>query len=651
MYLFPYREVKSNARIIIYGAGKVGLDFMRQVTASGYVQLLCMVDQDYRIIRGISDVTVPVIPREEIFQFDGKYDVILIAALRQETAFGLKENLCRLGVSADKIIWPEIMKAEDVSWGKWRLSALRDDVQRRRAMEGFAREGKGKVSYFAYMIAEIRMAEDKDGLLTELFSFVDREECLEYKIIMLRIFVEAGLVNGEWTRKFLAAARQIEPLDSRYLLLSDIAIFPVHFAQCLYREFYLELREAYRELMEAYGLRAPSRELMEAYRLRVPSKRREIVENGKQKAAVLFNWLGGTFSHGDFKRCLIEELAEEGFEVRIFCLDIRLWYSQMCFIEPFDDMSCNVRPSVSYASIHKEMLGDIAQFQYIEGRAVKQRMQESIDKISAWNPDVIIDITDEVAPQSYILNQYFPVYYIPMRGFSSSMFFAKKLVEGKQAADYCNHLYPSLSQDQMSDCFMKIEIPQEKEKRNREEFQWAESDFVIITVGGRLDHELEEDFLRQICCMLRENLDMKWLLVGTSKIPVLKDVCNDLLESGQIRVLGYENDLMGIFGICDVYLNPRRTGGEISQRWAAGRNVPVIADASMWFDAMESLGWENLCWSLGEQIEKILRMKNDRKYYQHVKEQTELAHQQWKTRVRDREVVKAIKEFIGMPEC
>ena len=473
----------------------------------------------------------------------------------------------------------------------------------------------------------------------------------EYKIIMLRIFVEAGLVNGEWTRKFLAAARQIEPLDSRYLLLSDIAIFPVHFAQCLYREFYLELREAYRELMEAYGLRAPSRELMEAYRLRVPSKRREIVENGKQKAAVLFNWLGGTFSHGDFKRCLIEELAEEGFEVRIFCLDIRLWYSQMCFIEPFDDMSCNVRPSVSYASIHKEMLGDIAQFQYIEGRAVKQRMQESIDKISAWNPDVIIDITDEVAPQSYILNQYFPVYYIPMRGFSSSMFFAKKLVEGKQAADYCNHLYPSLSQDQMSDCFMKIEIPQEKEKRNREEFQWAESDFVIITVGGRLDHELEEDFLRQICCMLRENLDMKWLLVGTSKIPVLKDVCNDLLESGQIRVLGYENDLMGIFGICDVYLNPRRTGGEISQRWAAGRNVPVIADASMWFDAMESLGWENLCWSLGEQIEKILRMKNDRKYYQHVKEQTELAHQQWKTRVRDREVVKAIKEFIGMPEC
>ena len=249
MYLFPYKEVKPNARIIIYGAGKVGLDFMRQVTASGYAQLLCMVDQDYLIIRQFNDVTVSVIPRAEITQFEGKYDVILIAALRPETAFGLKENLCRLGVSADKIIWPEIMKAEDVSWGKWRLSALRDDVQRHRAMEDFAREGKGKVSYFAYIIAEIRMAEEKDGLLAELLSLVDREECLEYKVIMLRIFMEAGLVNGEWTRRFLAAARQIEPLDSRYLLLSDIAIFPVHFAQCLYREFYLELREAYRALM------------------------------------------------------------------------------------------------------------------------------------------------------------------------------------------------------------------------------------------------------------------------------------------------------------------------------------------------------------------------------------------------------------------
>ena len=635
MYLFPYREVKSNARIIIYGAGKVGLDFMRQVTASGYVQLLCMVDQDYRIIRGISDVTVPVIPREEIFQFDGKYDVILIAALRQETVLDIRENLHGLGVSADKIIWPEIMKAEDVSWGKWRLSALRDDVQRRRAMEGFAREGKGKVSYFAYMIAEIRMVEDKNGLLTELFSLVDREECLEYKVIMLRIFMEAGLVNGEWTRRFLAAARQIEPLDSRYLLLSDIAIFPVHFAQCLYREFYLELREAYRELVESY-------------RLRVPNKRRKNAENGRKKAAVLLNWLGGTFSHGDFKRYLIEELAEEGFEVQIFCLDIRLWYSQMCFIEPFDGMSCNVRPSASYASIHKKMLGDIARFRYIEGRAVKQRMQESIDKISAWNPDVIIDITDEVAPQSYILNQYFPVYFVPMRGFPSSMFFGRKLVEGKRAAEYCNQLFPSLSEGQMADCFMKVAMPEKSNNRNRKKYHWQEQDFIMITVGGRLDHELEEDFLRQICRMLRENLDMKWLLVGTSKIPVLKDVCNDLLESEQIRVLGYESDLAGLLGICDVFLNPKRSGGGITQLWAAELDVPVVADASMWFDEMETLGWDNLCWSCEEQIEKILKMKSDEEYRRQVKKQTRSAHQQWKKRVQNKEFATSVKEFIGM---
>lgn len=635
MYLFPYKEVKPNARIIIYGAGKVGLDFMRQVTASGYAQLLCMVDQDYLIIRQFNDVTVSVIPRAEITQFEGKYDVILIAALRPETAFGLKENLCRLGVSADKIIWPEIMKAEDVSWGKWRLSALRDDVQRHRAMEDFAREGKGKVSYFAYIIAEIRMAEEKDGLLAELLSLVDREECLEYKVIMLRIFVEAGLVNGEWTRRFLAAARQIEPLDSRYLLLSDIAIFPVHFARCLYREFYLDLREAYRELVEAYELRAPT-------------PKSKTAEGARKKAAVLFNWLGGTFSHGDFKRYLIEELAEEGFEVQIFCLDIRLWYSQMCFIEPFDGMSCKVRPSSSYASIHKRMLGDIAQFRYIEGRAVKQRMQESIDKISAWNPDVIIDITDEVAPQSYILNQYFPVYFVPMRGFPSSMFFGRKLVEGKRAAEYCNQLFPSLSEGQMADCFMKVAMPEKSNNRNRKKFHWQEQDFIMITVGGRLDHELEEDFLRQICCMLRENLDMKWLLVGTSKIPVLKEVCNDLLEFEQIRVLGYESDLAGLLGICDVFLNPKRSGGGITQLWAAELDVPVVADASMWFDEMETLGWDNLCWSCEEQIEKMLKMKSDEEYRRQVKVQTSSAHQQWKKRVQNKEFATSVKEFIGM---
>lgn len=635
MYLFPYNEVERNARIIIYGAGKVGLDFMRQVTASGYAQLLCMVDKDYRMIQGISEVMAPVIAREDLAQFEDVYDVILISVLNRGIALDVKEDLCRLGISKDKIIWPQIVQVEDVVWGKWKLSALKDDGQRQRVMESFAREGSGKVSYFAYMIAEIRMAKDKDRLFLELFRLLEREKRLEYKIIMLRIFIEAGVINGELTRRFIELAKGVEPLDSRYLLLSDIAILPVHFSGCLYREFYLDLREAYRELVEDYNLRTPE-------------KGRKTAESGKKKAAVLLNWLGGAFNHGDFKRYLIEELAEEKFEVQVFCLDIRLWYSGMCFVEPFDDMSCKVKSSESYASRHRTALEGVADLKYIHGRTVGRRMQESIDEIFAWNPDVIIDITDEIAPQSYILNRYFPVYYIPMRGFSSSMFFGKKLVEGKRAAEYCNHLFPSLATNQMSDCFMKVEIPSEKAKRSRAEFQWGERDFVMVTVGGRLEHELEEGFLSKISRMLRENKDIKWLLVGTLNIPALRNVHYDLLASGQIRILGYENDLMGIFGICDVYLNPKRTGGETSHRWAVSRNVPVIADASMWFDAMGTLDWENLCWSCEEQIEMILKMKNDRNYCQRVKQQTDFAHRQWKMRMLNREVVKAIKEYIGI---
>lgn len=635
MYLFPYKEVKQNAKVIIYGAGKVGLDFMRQVMASGYAQVLCMVDKNYRAIQAISDVPLPIIPKEELLRFEGKYDVILIAALNQELVLELKEGLCALGILEEKIICPQIAKVEDMVWGKWQLSALRDDKQRLRAMESFVREGRGKVSYFAYMIAEICTAEDKERLLTELFSLIDREQCLQDKIVMLRIFIEAGVISGELTRRFIALARHIAHLDSRYLLLSDIAILPVHFSGCLYREFYLDLREAYRELVEAYELK-------------VPSKDRETAESGKKKAAVLLNWLGDSFCHGDFKRYLIEELVEEGFEVQIFCLDVRLWYSQMCFIEPFDNMSCKVPPSENYALKHKQMIGEIARFQYVQGRTVKQRMQQSIDKIFAWNPDVVIDITDEVAPQSYILNQYFPVYFVPMRGFPSSMFFGRKLVEGKRAAEYCNELFPSMSEGQMADCFMKVAMPEKIEHRDRKEFHWRRQDFIMITVGGRLDHELQEDFLRQICGMMRKNYDIKWLLVGTSKIPILKDECHDLLMSGQIQVMGYESNLAGVLAICDVFLNPKRSGGGITQLWAAELGVPVIADAGMWFDEMETLGWENLCWSCTEQIEKILKMKNDSEYCRQVKERTRIAHQQWKERVEKKEFANSVKDFIGM---
>lgn len=635
MYLFPYGEVKPNARIIIYGAGKVGIDFMKQILASHYAQLLCMVDKDYQMIEAMGGVTARVIPREGILQFAGKYDVILIALLNKDIALEVKEDLCRLGVLEEKIFLPQIIKAEDTVWGKWRLSALRDDGQRYKAMESFARQGGGKISYFAYMIAEIRMAEDKDGLLAELFSLIDAEKCLEYKIIMLRIFLEAGVVNGELTKKFIALARQIEPLDSRYLLLSDIAIFPVHFSECLYREFYLDLRDAYRELMEGYNLR-------------VPEKGSETAGGVNKKAAVLFNWLGSAFIHGDFKKYLIEELAEESFEVQIFCLDIRLWYTGMCFVEPFDGMSCKGTPSESYAPKHREVLEGIASLQYIHGRTVGQRMQDSIDKIFEWNPDVIIDITDEVAPQSYILNQYFPVFYVPMRSFSSAMFFGKILLEGKRAAQYCNKFCPSVDKGQIADCYININIPCEKRRRERAEFQWREEDFIMVTVGGRLHHELDERFLEAVSKMLRENSDIKWLLIGTEKIPLLNTTYNELLTSGQVQILKYDDDLMGIYGICDVYLNPRRSGGGISHRWAAGKGLPVVADASMWFDTMESLGWDSLCWNTEEQIAKIVRMKNDNEYYQQVKRQTEASHQYWKKRVEGREFVRSVKEFMGM---
>lgn len=343
MYLFPFGEVKPNARVIIYGAGKVGLDFMRQITRSNYAQLLCMVEKDYQMIQGISDVAVPVVSREGLLQFTDNYDIILIAVLNQKISLEVKQELCGRGIPESKIILPKIVAIEDAFWGKWELTALWDAEERQKAMEGFAREGNGKISYFTYMTAEIRLAKDKNGLLAELFRITDGEECLEYKIIMLRIFLEAGVVNGELTKKFIALVRQIEPLESRYLLLSDIAIFPVHFAECLYREFYLDLRDAYRELMESYNLQ-------------VPNKGMRSIKRAEKRAAVLFNWLGGAFNHGDFKKYLIEELAEEKFEVQIFCLDIRLWYTGMCFIEPFDDMSCKVKPSECYASSHKAVL-------------------------------------------------------------------------------------------------------------------------------------------------------------------------------------------------------------------------------------------------------------------------------------------------------
>lgn len=52
-YLFPFNKVKQGAKVIIYGAGNVGQDYLQQIRMTKYCEVVSVVDQAYMELAGV----------------------------------------------------------------------------------------------------------------------------------------------------------------------------------------------------------------------------------------------------------------------------------------------------------------------------------------------------------------------------------------------------------------------------------------------------------------------------------------------------------------------------------------------------------------------------------------------------------------------
>ena len=99
-YLFPWHLFRRGERVVIYGAGNVGRDFLRQVQEYGYVKLAGMVDRAGNTTK-VHGMEVKY-PKE---LKDMEYDAILLSVQDGKLAEGIQEDLKQLGISEGKIRW------------------------------------------------------------------------------------------------------------------------------------------------------------------------------------------------------------------------------------------------------------------------------------------------------------------------------------------------------------------------------------------------------------------------------------------------------------------------------------------------------------------------------------------------------------------
>lgn len=96
-YLFPFDQVRKNDKIILYGAGVVGLAYKNQIEKISYCTIVLWVDRNYKQYAS-GDVSAI----EEIGKVS--YDRVVLAIENDQVRENVKSDLLHMGVNQEKIV-------------------------------------------------------------------------------------------------------------------------------------------------------------------------------------------------------------------------------------------------------------------------------------------------------------------------------------------------------------------------------------------------------------------------------------------------------------------------------------------------------------------------------------------------------------------
>lgn len=98
-YLFPYEKVKPNTNILIYGAGIVGMEYLKQMLITHYCNVIGFVDKKYK---EYTSFKVPVYSPNDIAKLE--IDYVVIAVSTGVYVNEIKRVLFGQGIDEDQIV-------------------------------------------------------------------------------------------------------------------------------------------------------------------------------------------------------------------------------------------------------------------------------------------------------------------------------------------------------------------------------------------------------------------------------------------------------------------------------------------------------------------------------------------------------------------
>lgn len=101
-YLFPYEKIPQGSRIIIYGAGDVGQEYLQQMELTGYCEVVAFVDKAYD---KYAPMIVPIYPVDSVRTLP--FDYVVLAFKMGAHVRTVTKKLVELGVDNERIVYIE----------------------------------------------------------------------------------------------------------------------------------------------------------------------------------------------------------------------------------------------------------------------------------------------------------------------------------------------------------------------------------------------------------------------------------------------------------------------------------------------------------------------------------------------------------------
>ena len=207
-----------------------------------------------------------------------------------------------------------------------------------------------------------------------------------------------------------------------------------------------------------------------------------------------------------------------------------------------------------------------------EAETMSARWGSAVKKISEFNPDLILSI----GPYSFLSSALYsikPVIALPTNTVS---FMGNADVWLKGTDIHLSNIEISWSKQFPMPLLAvhpyRIQKPKQGKVISRSDLGISPHAVILVTVGFRLQSEIEGHWAKQMLAYVLKEESVVWLLIGDETPPALEDA-----PAGKVINLGPRDGVVDLLSVSDLYVNPPRMGGGFSVLEAMGIGLPVLA--------------------------------------------------------------------------